>query len=100
MPVVSTGLYGTRRRVTAAQLAGAGFAFAPIPMGSVIDSIEIIFDEGQDTPTAGVESGNGLVVLDNIDINGVLVGRGSGKGGDDNGKGDDKGDDKGDHNDH
>ena len=96
MPVVSTGLYGTRRRVTAAQLAGAGFAFAPIPMGSVIDSIEIVYDEGQDTPTA-TEAGNGLVVLDNIDINGVLVGHGPGKGkGDDNGEGDDKGD----HNDH
>jgi hypothetical protein len=94
MPVVSTGLYGTRRRVTAAQLAGAGFAFAPIPVGSVIDSIEIVYDEGQDTPTA-TEAGNGLVVLDNIDINGVLVGHGPGKG-DDNGQGDDKGD----HNDH
>ena len=91
MPVVSTGLYGTRRRVTAAQLAGAGFAFSPIPMGSVIDSIEIVYDEGQDTPTA-TEAGNGLVVLDNIDINGVLVGRGPGKGGDDNGSGDDHGD--------
>jgi hypothetical protein len=75
MPVVATGLYGTRRRVTAAQLAGSGFAFPPIPTGSTIDSISIIFDEGQDTPTA-TEGGNGLVVLDNIDINGALVGKG------------------------
>jgi hypothetical protein len=75
-------------------LAGAGFAFAPIPVGSVIDSIEIVYDEGQDTPTA-TEAGNGLVVLDNIDINGVLVGRGPGKGGDDNGSGDDHGDHNG-----
>jgi hypothetical protein len=86
MPVVSTGLYGTRRRVTAAQLAGAGFAVDPIAQGSTIDSIEIVYDEGQDTATA-TEAGNGLVVLDNIDINGVLVGKGPGNNGNGNGKG-------------
>jgi len=50
-----------------------------------VKSISIIFDEGQD---AGPDN-FGLAVLDNIDINGTLVGRGQNGNGrdDDNGKG-------------
>ena len=46
-----------------------------------VQSITIIFDEGTDTPSAGPpgpESGSGLAFLDNIDVNGTLVGRGPG----------------------
>ena len=39
----------------------------------VVQSITIIFDEGTDTPFE-----SGLAVLDNIDVNGTLVGRGPG----------------------
>jgi hypothetical protein len=43
--------------------------------GLAVKSIEIIFDEGQD---AGPDN-FGMAVLDNIDVNGVLVGRGPDK---------------------
>jgi hypothetical protein len=42
--------------------------------GETVDSIEIVFDEGQD-PSGGPDS-FGLAVLDNIDINKTLVGKG------------------------
>jgi len=67
-----------RLRWTAAELLFATPSIAP---GSVVQSIAILFDEGQDTPSAGppgVETGSGLAVLDNIDVNGTLVGRGPG----------------------
>ncbi|HVH67976.1 MAG TPA: hypothetical protein VM716_08925 [Gemmatimonadales bacterium] len=51
-------------------------AFPPILPTDVVQSIAIIFDEGQD-PSGGPDS-FGLAVLDNIDINGTLVGRGPG----------------------
>lgn len=41
--------------------------------GFEVDSISIIFDEGQDTGPDNF----GLAVLDNIDVNGTLVGRGA-----------------------
>jgi hypothetical protein len=41
-----------------------------------VQSITIIFDEGQDA-SAGPDM-FGLAVLDNIDINGTIVGRGPG----------------------
>jgi hypothetical protein len=41
--------------------------------GVTVDRISIIFDEGDDIGTDFF----GAVVLDNIDVNGVLVGRGS-----------------------
>lgn len=57
----------------------------PIPTGSRIKSITLILDEGTDTPTgprpstdAGNPAGIGLAVLDNIDINGRLITKGSG----------------------
>lgn len=45
-------------------------AFPPIAAGSVVKSITIVFDEGQD---AGAFSGQ--AILDNIDINGTLIGK-------------------------
>jgi hypothetical protein len=42
--------------------------------GKTADSIEIVFDEGQDS--SGGPDNFGLAVLDNIDVNQTLVGRG------------------------
>ena len=50
-------------------------AFPPIAPTQTVASIEIIFDEGQDTGPDNF----GAAILDNIDVNGVLVGRGPGK---------------------
>lgn len=57
------------------------------PSGTLVDishmnakSIEIVFDEGQD-PSGGPDQ-FGLAVLDNVDVNGVLVGHGPGGNGD------------------
>jgi hypothetical protein len=60
-------------------------AFPPIPPGSKVKSIQIVADEGQDTGPDNF----GLSVLDNIDINGTLVGEGpdGGHGGDGHGDG-------------
>jgi len=52
-------------------------SFPPIPQGSRIKSISIAFDEGTDTANNDTE-GVGLAVLDNIDINGRLITRGTG----------------------
>ena len=46
-------------------------AFPPIALGATIVSIDIILDEGVD---AGADF-SGIAILDNIDVNGVLVGR-------------------------
>jgi hypothetical protein len=43
---------------------------------TVVQSISIVFDEGQDA--SGGPDSSGLAVLDNIDVNMVLVGRGPG----------------------
>jgi hypothetical protein len=64
--------------------------FPPIPPGTTIKSISIIFDEGTDT-AGGMP---GLAVIDNIDINGVLVpagpsNNGNGEGGKPHGEGGD-----------
>ena len=60
-----------RLRWTATELA---LAFPAILPGNVVKSIAIVFDEGQD---AGPDN-FGLAVLDNIDVNGQLVGQGPG----------------------
>jgi hypothetical protein len=53
------------------QVAGS----PPFQMGVTrVREISIVFDEGTDTPTPEAPSGPGLAVLDNIDINGTLVG--------------------------
>jgi hypothetical protein len=70
-PTASTGWI--RLRWGAAQLAAA---FPSILPGSVASSISIIFDEGQDA--SGGPDEFGLAVLDNIDVNGTLAGRGPG----------------------
>lgn len=56
-----------RVRFTAAQ------GYPPVTAGERVRSIEIVFDEGTDTPTAQDPNGAGLVNLDNIDINGMIV---------------------------
>jgi hypothetical protein len=66
----------SRVRFTAAQ------QFPPIPPGSRIQSISILYDEGTDTPsgnaTSQEPSGVGLAVIDNIFINGKFIRRGKG----------------------
>jgi hypothetical protein len=64
---VLTGLGWIRLRWGAAQLAAA---FPPITTS--VSSITIIFDEGQDTGPDNF----GLAVLDNIDVNGSIAGKG------------------------
>ena len=53
--------------------------------GARVDEIEIVFDEGQDA--LGAPDEFGAAVLDNIDVNGVLVGRGAEGSGGGGGKG-------------
>jgi hypothetical protein len=65
-------------------------AFPPILPTDTIKSITIIFDEGQDVAPWNL----GLAVLDNIDINGTLIGQGDNAG--NNGGKKDKNKDKGD----
>ncbi|HEY7623706.1 MAG TPA: hypothetical protein VIA63_01630 [Candidatus Limnocylindria bacterium] len=62
-PSASTGW--TRLRWNAAALAAQGVT-------GTVQSIQIVFDEGTDTGPDFI----GLAVLDNIDVNGVLVGTG------------------------
>jgi len=45
--------------------------FPPIAATSTVQSIFIVFDEGVDTPP----DFSGMVVIDNIDVNGVLIGQ-------------------------
>lgn len=60
-------------------------SFPPIPLGSRIRSITLVFDEGTDTPTGprpsgdlGNPSGIGLTVVDNIFVGGQYIRRGDG----------------------
>jgi len=46
-------------------------AFPPIPPGAVVETIDIVFDEGTDTGPDNF----GIAILDNIMVNGVAVGR-------------------------
>jgi hypothetical protein len=70
----AVGMGWTRLRWDAALLATA---FPPIsPLNNEVQSITIIFDEGQDA--MGGPDMFGLAVLDNIDVNGTMVGRGPG----------------------
>jgi hypothetical protein len=59
-----------RMRWTATQLAAAG-----IGPTAVVRRIQIVMDEGQDA--GGAPDQFGAVVLDNIDVNGALVGTGA-----------------------
>jgi len=58
--------------------SNAAQSFPVIPPGSRIVSIELIFDEGTDTPTTEDPRGVGLAVVDNIDINDRFIVRGRG----------------------
>ncbi len=55
-----------------ADITGTVPAFPPISSTATVSSIEIIFDEGQDTGPDNF----GMAVLDNIDVNGTLAGKG------------------------
>ena len=55
--------------------AGLAAAFPPILPTDVVNRIVIVFDEGQD-PSGGPDQFGGAI-LDNIDVNGVLVGHGA-----------------------
>jgi hypothetical protein len=50
----------------------------PIPAGTTINSIDIVFDEGTDTVSVSDPTGVGLAVIDNIDIGGKIITSGSG----------------------
>lgn len=64
-----------RLRWSGTALVGVGPA-GPVSLdGAPIDSIAIVFDEGQD---AGPDN-FGIAVLDNIDVNGEIAGRGPGR---------------------
>jgi hypothetical protein len=47
------------------------------PVTGTVTELAIVFDEGQD-PNGGPDQ-FGAAILDNIDVNGVLVGRGPSK---------------------
>lgn len=68
-----------RVRFGAADVFAASPAAPPFVFGLTrVDSIAIVYDEGTDTPGVEDPNGVGLAVLDNIDINGRLITRGSG----------------------
>jgi hypothetical protein len=68
----------TRVRFGAADFFRAG-AFGPFLLGTTrVRSIDIVYDEGTDTPSESDLNGVGLAVLDNIDINGTLITAGKG----------------------
>jgi hypothetical protein len=50
------------------------FAAAGIPAAGMLDDLMIIFDEGTDTPTGGTIGTAGKVVIDNVSVNGEVVG--------------------------
>jgi hypothetical protein len=50
-------------------------AFPPLTPGATVISIDIVFDEGVDT---GPDF-SGFVMLDNIDVNGTLIGAKNGR---------------------
>jgi hypothetical protein len=65
---------------------GPANAFPPIQSTDTIKTLAIVFDEANDT---GGPDFFGLAVLDNIDVNGVLVGRGPRPADEDEGGGED-----------
>jgi hypothetical protein len=73
VPAPQDPLQWTRVRFTT---SSATESFPPIPAGSTVVSISIVYDEGTDTPTADDPSGIGLAVIDNIFIAGAVITRG------------------------
>ncbi len=79
-PVATPGVgYMRLRWGGTTPLLGFNSAGVLAPVTGTVKSISIIFDEGYDTGPDNF----GLAVLDNIDVNGTLVGRHGGSGGDD-----------------
>ena len=76
----------TRIRWTPAQ------ASPPIPPGSRIRRLSVLFDEGTDQPGAQDPNGIGLATIDNIDVNGQLIQTGLGVADGTKRKGDNKND--------
>jgi len=74
-PTTTTPGTGWMRLRWGAPLQAFNTAGALVNVAGTVKSIEIIFDEGQDTGPDNF----GAAILDNIDVNGVLVGRGPGK---------------------
>ena len=74
----ATGNGWIRLRWTTVELLAA---FPPILPTDMVKSISILFDEAQDAASGPDQFG--LAVLDNIDVNGVLVGKGPNKPEDD-----------------
>lgn len=86
MPAPQDPAQWSRVRFSDAQVFPAGASQPPFQFGvSKVKSVELIFDEGTDTPSAQDPNGTGLVNLDNIDVNGTLITSGpvQGSGGDD-----------------
>lgn len=68
-----------RIRLTDADFFPATVGAPPFMLGvTQVDSIDIVFDEGTDVPTAEAPSGVGLATIDNIAVNGVLIDAGNG----------------------
>jgi hypothetical protein len=68
-----------RVRITSSALFFAADGGPPFVVGTTpVRSIDIVFDEGTDTNSPSDPTGVGLVVLDNIDINGKLITAGRG----------------------
>src|SRR5262245_33094183 len=47
----------------------------PTAVGLTVGSIVLIFDEGTDTPTGGLIVNPGTAHVDNIDVNGIFIGK-------------------------
>jgi hypothetical protein len=81
-PAPQDPLEWTRVRFTSAAQVFPQFPDNPPfvfgPGGTEVRRLAIVYDEGTDTPTAEDPRGVGLAVLDNIDVNGRLIRRGSG----------------------
>ncbi len=72
-------IYGTHSTSTMpgwthVEFGAADFLAAGIPLTGTLEDIYIIFDEGTDTPTGGSVVTAGQVYLDNISVNGDVVG--------------------------
>jgi hypothetical protein len=63
---------------TRVRFANLGAGFPPIPPGSRIESIDLVFDEGTDVPGTEDPNGVGLSVVDNIFVNGQYIRSGRG----------------------
>jgi hypothetical protein len=59
---------------THVELGPTDFAAAGIPATGTLDDLLIIFDEGTDTPATGLIGTPGTVTIDNVSVNGDVVG--------------------------